>query len=252
MREPGIPRAAAARRPATRVILAEHRAMFGISGGPSYASALAEVSRRIRWLTVRKAVRARSACPAQSGAAMIAASQPTASFSGERGHSRDAARPPWWDRHYLYPHAWQPAEQPPDPAHRRMSAHGPPPGCSPPPRPPATGLLAPAAPALHDLASAHAVIGNQLLMPDRTVRIRQLYLAIRRPGSPGRIRHQIPRTHSRLAPGCARVARLPDVSTARSDTPDQPGVRAAVPRRFARPKCTDFRGAKRGANVGRR
>lgn len=85
---------------------------------------------------------------------MIAANQPMPSVPGERVDSDYAARPPWSDRRYLYPHAWQPPRQPAGSgpstyAAARLAAE----------------LLGPVTANGHDQASAHAFIGDELRLP---------------------------------------------------------------------------------------
>jgi hypothetical protein len=85
---------------------------------------------------------------------VIAANQPIVSQPGQRGHADETVRPPWSDRHYLYPHASQPAQQQPASGPWTQAGHG-----------PADELVYPAAINGHDHASAQAVIGDQLRVP---------------------------------------------------------------------------------------
>src|SRR5215469_1545912 len=85
---------------------------------------------------------------------MNGANRPIPARPGELEHSDDAAGPPWSDRHYLYPHTFQPAEQRPGSGAWAGAGAW-----------PAGELLGPAPLSRHNQTSVQAVIGDELRMP---------------------------------------------------------------------------------------
>ena len=84
---------------------------------------------------------------------MTVPNEPRPSLPSARGHADDAVRPPWPDRRYLYPHAWQSGLQPGAGPSAHADAWR------------AAELLGVVAQSRHEQAGVHAVIGDELRMP---------------------------------------------------------------------------------------